>query len=200
MIIKFSEFICEKFSKNEPIKELGDDRLCIVLMGAPGLGKSYFNTNYIQPKKFLKTFSSDDISLLYTKDHKKYHEPSGELNVKRTLEFIKTGKSFVYDTTGSYPDNVLRITKLAKDYKYKIVFIHLTGPLELSLKQDKIRDRQAGDDFIKYSYDTQFSNMKSYYTELKPDAYYIIYNKDGKYKFYLYKNGQILRRKVDKYI
>jgi len=43
-IKEYNQFILEEVSKNEPIPELiGTDRgLAIFLIGAPGIGKSYF--------------------------------------------------------------------------------------------------------------------------------------------------------------
>lgn len=56
-------------------------------------------------------------------------------------------------------------------------------------------------DYIRFAYDMQYKNMKGYSQILNPDSYYIIYNLDGKYKFYKYSSKEgLLKRKVDKYI
>lgn len=198
MIIKYHQFINE--SKNDPIPELNQDKIGIVLMGTPGLGKTHFNKNYIQTKKQIKTFSTDDVSLRFTKDPNKYYDGSSDLNIKMLLTFMDSGNSFIYDTTGTHPDQIFKIVQKAKKLSYKIIFIHLVGPLELSLKQNQIRDRQVDPEYIRFSYQNQFPNMKTYSSQLSPDAYYIIYKKDNKYKFYKYKDGNILKRKVDKYL
>ena len=41
-----------EWSKNDPIPEITNNngRLAIVLMGTPGVGKSFFTQNYIQHK------------------------------------------------------------------------------------------------------------------------------------------------------
>jgi predicted kinase len=197
----YSDFhINEEWSKNDPIPELNEDKLAIILMGTPGLGKSYFNKNYIQPRQEIKTFSTDDVSLMFTKDPNKYYPASSELNIKRLLTFMDTNQSFIYDTTGTHPDQVFRLVQKAKKQKYKVLFIHLIGTLEMSLKQNQMRDRQADPEYIEFSYKTQFPNMKTYFDQLKPDAYYLVYNKEGKYKFYKFSNGKLLKRKVDKYV
>ena len=41
---------------------------------------------------------------------------------------------------------------------------------------------------------------KSYLKYVKPDAFYVVLNKDGKYKYYKYDNGELKKRKVDKYV
>lgn len=164
------------------------------------MGKSYFSKHYIQPRQEIKTFSTDDISLRFTKDPNKYYVGASDLNIRNLLKFIESGSSFIYDTTGTYPDQLFRIVQKARKNGYKILFIHLIGPLELSLKQNLQRDRQVDPEFIEFSYKTQFPNMKTYFEQLKPDAYYIVYNKEGKYKFFKYVNGRLLKRKVDKYV
>ena len=161
MIIKYVDFISEN-SKNDSIREIIEDRICIILLGAPGLGKSYFIKNYIIPRRNIKTFSTDDVSHLYTKDPNKYYQLASDLNIGRIMNFIPSGNSFIYDTTGSHPDQIFRIVQKAKKNNYKIIFIHLFGTLELSLRQNKMRNRNVDPEYIEFSYKTQFTNMKIY--------------------------------------
>lgn len=198
----FGEYILnEEFSKNDPIPELNSsEKLGIILLGPPAVGKSTFATNYITHKnRDIKIFSTDDVSLTRTKNPTHYKHGSSELNLKRLKIFIKTGGSFIYDTTGTQKENISSITKLAHSEGYQVIYIHLIGTLDMSLKQNIERERNVPTDFIKHAYDEQFKNMK-YFSELKPESYYIVYNIDGKYKFMKYEDGKILKRKVDKYV
>jgi predicted kinase len=199
MIKKFQEFITEEVSKNEPVKELRDNKICIVLMGTPGVGKSYFVKNYIKPRRDLKVFSTDDIYLLYTKDPNKYHPGSADVNISRILKFIQTNQSFIYDTTGTHPESIFSVVKKSKEAGYKVIFIHLVGPLKQSIKQNIERERRVDPDYIEFSYSTQYRNMQTY-REMNPDAYYVVYNKEGKYVFYRFVDGKLLKRKVDRYV
>ena len=75
MIKDYLSFINES-SKNDPIPELNriQEKLGIVLLGIPGAGKSTFARKRILPfQKNIKTFSTDDVSLRFTKDPSKYH-------------------------------------------------------------------------------------------------------------------------------
>jgi len=198
MIKKFQEFITEEVSKNEPIKEIRDNKICIVLMGTPGVGKSYFVKNYIRTRRDLKVFSTDDISLLYTKDPNKYHVGSADVNISRILKFIQTSQSFIYDTTGTHPESIFSVVKKSKEAGYKVIFIHLVSPLKQSLKQNIERERKVDPDYIEFSYSNQYRNMQTY-REMNPDSYYVVYNKEGKYVFYKYLDGKLLKRKVDVY-
>ena len=201
MILKFGEFILEH-SKNDPIPEISEkkDKLGIILLGTPGLGKSYFINNFIQPRQEIKSFSTDDVSLRFTKDPQRYHQGSAELNVRNLLQFIDSGNSFIYDTTGTQPDQIFKIVQKSKRQGYYIMFVHLVGTLEQSLRQNLSRSRQVDPEYIEFSYNTQFSNMKTYFEQLNPDAYYVVYNKEGKYKFYKYVGGKLLKRKVNTYV
>jgi hypothetical protein len=108
-------------------------------------------------------------------------------------------KAHLYDTTECKKVNISNVTKHAHSNGYQVIFIHLIGSLDMSLRQNIQRNRNVPEDFIKHAYDEQFKNMK-YFSELNPESYYIVYNIDGKYKFMKYENGKILKRKVDKYV
>jgi predicted kinase len=197
----YQHYIVNENSKNDPIPEINQvGKLGIVLIGAPGIGKSTFAKNYITHKnQNIKIFSTDDVSLTLTKQHDVYRRGSSELNIKKLFMFIKSGGSFIYDTTGVKKQNVESVTKEARDNGYNIVYVHLVGTLDLSLKQNLQRERNVPEDVIKNIYSEQFTNMK-YFSSLNPDTYYIVYNIDGKYKFMKYDGQKILKRKADRYV
>lgn len=199
----YNDFLInEEWSKNDPIPELNiKSKLGIILLGPPGIGKSTFVKNFILPRnQNIKTFSTDDVSLTFTKDPNIHHKGSSELNLNRLKKFMETGQSFIYDTTGTQEVNVRDIHNTAKFNGYTTIFIHLVGTLDTSINQNLNRDRQVSTDYIKLAYDKQFGNISKYSQELHPDGYYIVQNSNGKYKFSKYDSGKILKRKVDKYL
>lgn len=198
----FDSFELNENSKNDPIPELNTkNKLGIILLGPPGIGKSTFVKNFITPRnQNIKTFSTDDVSLMFTKDPNVYHKGSSELNMNRLKKFMESGQSFIYDTTGTQEKNVINIHNVAKSNGYTTIFIHVIGPLDVSLKQNIGRERQVSTDYIRLAYDKQFGNISKYSEELHPNAYYIVQNKDGKYKFSKYESGKLLKRKSDKYL
>lgn len=199
-IYNFSDFILEEKSKNDPIPEISQKKLAIILIGAPGVGKSTFIKNFIFPRnRNIKSFSTDDVSLLYTKDPNIYYPKSSQLNIDRIKLFMKTGQSFIYDTTGTHEENIIDIHNKAKEFEYTIIYIHLIAPIDMSLKQNINRERNADEDYIRLAYEKQFSNMIKYSSELKPAAYYIVQNRGGKYKFSKYKSGRIVKRRGHRY-
>jgi predicted kinase len=197
----YQHYIVNENSKNDPIPEINQGgKLAIVLIGAPGIGKSTFAKNYIIHKnQNIKIFSTDDVSLTLTKQHDVYRRGSSELNLKKLYMFMKSGGSFIYDTTGVKKENVESVTKEARDNGYNVIYVHLVGTLDLSLKQNLQRERNVPEDVIKNIYAEQFKNMK-YFSSLNPDVYYVVYNIDGKYKFMKYNGQKLLKRKADRYV
>lgn len=208
-INNFSDFhINEEWSRNDAVPELRmNGKLGIILLGAPGVGKSTFISKYILPRnQNIKTFSTDDVSLSFTKDPNVYYQNSSILNIKRIKLHIDSGKSFIYDTTGTSEHNVKDIYNYSKKHGYTTIIIHLVAPLDVSLMQNSFRDRNADINYVLDSYEKQYLNMSKYYRELKPDGYYIVqYRKPGgfmtnagddvKYIFSKYVDNKIIRNK-----
>ena len=228
-IKEYNSFINET-SKNEPIPEILDKPkgLAIFLIGAPGIGKSYFVDKFIHPKNpNIKDFSTDDVSLLFTKDPNIYYtgkeKPEGgktsnasQLNLKKMKMFMTTGNSFIYDTTGAgkeYTDkgfeHVKEMFDLARECQYEIIFIHLLSTLQTSIDQDKMRDRHVDPHYIQWAYAKQMGGMIDgkkvegnlpRYKALGPDEYYVILSINRKYTFMKFIDGKLAQKKGDRYV
>jgi predicted kinase len=201
-MLSFYEFIYEEFSKNDPIPEITKykSKLGIVLLGLPGAGKSTFIKEFIQPRNSqFKSFSTDDVSLLYTKDPSKYHEKSSVLNIERLSKFITTGQNFIYDTTGGHERNIFRIVNESRKLGYHIIFIQLITDLETAKRRNLQRDRNADEVYIDFTNSRLSQNMELYSNFLKPESYYLV-DTTSEYNFFKFQDGQILKRSFDKYI
>lgn len=229
-IKEYNHFIREEVSKNEPIPEIiGVERgLAIFVIGQPAIGKSYFIKNHIHSKNpNINDFSTDDVSLLFTKDPNIYYKGkekedgkrsknASELNLVKMKKFIETGQNFIYDTTGAGKEftdrgfeHVKEIYDLSRNFGYKIIFIHLLSTLQTSLEQDKLRSRHVDPHYIQWAYAKQQGgevdgkkvegNIQRY-KKLNPDAYYLVTSIDRKYKFYKFIGGKLAVRKNDKYL
>jgi predicted ABC-type ATPase len=207
VINNFGNFINEEYSKNDPIPEINrmQEKLGIVLLGLPGSGKSTFAKRFIVPHNpNIKTFSTDDVSYLFTKDKSKFHVGSSELNIKSLKSYMKSGNNFIYDTTGSNDINVFEVTRDAHKLGYKIIFILILIDIDTAKSQNKKRGMTGGhlvdDEYIDYVYSTQLQTTKNYLKYIKPDNFYVVLNKEGNYKYYKFDNGELKKRKVDKYV
>ena len=229
-IKEYNSFINEEWSKNEPIPEILDKPkgLAIFLIGAPGIGKSYFVNKFIHTKNSnIKDFSTDDVSLLFTKDPNEYYtgreKPEGgktsgasQLNLKKMKMFMTTKNSFIYDTTGAGKEHtdtgfehIKEMFDLARENQYEIIFIHLLSTLQTSIDQDKLRDRHVEPHYIEWAYVKQLGgeidgervegNMPRY-KALGPDGYYVVLSIDRKYSFFKFIDGKLARKKGDKYV
>jgi len=197
----------EEYSKNDPIPEINrmKEKLGIVLLGLPGSGKSTFANRFIVPhNQNIKTFSTDDVSYMFTKDKSKYYKGASELNITSLKSYIRSGQNFIYDTTGSNDIGVFEVTKDAHKYGYKIMFILILIDIETAKAQNKKRGMTGGhtadDEYIDYVYSNQLQTTRNYLKYVKPDAFYVVLNKDGNYKYYKFDNGELKKRKVDKYV
>ena len=207
VINNFGSFINEEYSKNDPIPEINrmKEKLGIVLLGLPGSGKSTFAKRFIVPHNpNIKTFSTDDVSYLFTKDKSKFHVGSSELNIVSLKSYMRSGQNFIYDTTGSNDINVFEVTRDAHKLGYKIIFILILIDVDTAKSQNKKRGMTGGhlvdDEYIDYVYSTQLQTTKNYLKYIKPDNFYVVLNKDGNYKYYKFDNGELKKRKVDKYV
>jgi predicted kinase len=201
-MLSFSEFIFEEFSKNDPIPEISKfkTKLGIILIGLPGAGKSTFINNFILPRNpQFKSFSTDDVSHLLTKDPKAYDERSAILNIERLSNYIKTGQNFIYDTTGAHETNIFRIVEESRNLGYTILFIQLETNVEVAKKRNISRPRVADDEYIDFTNQRLKHNMELYSRYLKPDSFYVVDSTED-YIFFKYIDGKILKREFDKYI
>jgi len=201
-MLSFNEFIFEEFSKNDPIPEISryKTKLGIVLIGLPGAGKSTFINNFILPRnQQFKSFSTDDVSNLLTKDPKSYDERSAILNIERLSNYIKTSQNFIYDTTGAHETNIFRIVEESRDLGYTIIFIQLETNVEVAKKRNISRLRVADEEYIDFTNQRLKHNTELYSKYLKPDSFYVVDSTD-EYIFFKYSDGKILKREFDKYI
>ena len=195
-----------EYSKNAPIPELHQkEKLGIILLGLPGSGKSTFAKNVIIPvNRNVKTFSTDDVSLRFTKDPNKYHPSSAYLNLKYLKNYTISGQNFIFDTTGANDKAVLDIYQASKENNYDLIYILLLTDLQTAKDRNIERGEAGGhevdSEYIDYVYSMQRQTTKDYIKSTKPKAFYIVSNTNGKYKYFKHTGDDILKRKVDKYV
>jgi len=130
---------------NIPTIPLSDEKQIIIMMGYPGSGKSAIAKNMCKNNSFI--YIEGDIYKTSTK------------MIKASLEHILQNKSIVFDATHSSSKKRKEYVELGKKYNYKVVCIHVSTSLEISYKQNKLRNYEKYVPKIAYSvYSKNYDN------------------------------------------
>lgn len=120
-----------------PTIPLSDEKQIIIMMGYPGSGKSTIAKNICKNESFV--YLEGDIYKTSTK------------MIKVSLEHITQNKSIIFDATNSSSKKRQEYIEFGKKYNYKIVCIHLSTPLEVAYKRNKLRNYEKYVPKIAYS-------------------------------------------------
>ena len=217
MILNFLDFLTENINENyldhiPPIPEINEkNKLGVILLGLPGAGKSTFARHHIP--RDIKKFSTDDVSLEFTKDPKKHYPGASDINIERLKKQIESGNNFIYDTTGVDEVKTELIYSKAKESGYKVIFILVLIDISTAKMQNKRRSRMGGhmadEDFIEQVYGKQLETTKKY-LKLRPDGFYLALSVSYqtpihefpriKYRFMKFdSNGELMFRRKNRY-
>lgn len=122
---------------NIPTIPLSDEKQIIIMMGYPGSGKSTIAKNICKNESFV--YIEGDLYKTSTK------------MIKASLEHITQNKSIIFDATNSSSKKRQEYIELGKKYNYKIICIHVSTPLEVAYKQNKLRNYEKYVPKIAYS-------------------------------------------------
>ena len=128
-----------------PTIPLSDEKQIIIMIGYPGSGKSTIAKNICKNDSFIHI--EGDI---YKKSTKM---------IKAALEHIKQNKSIIFDATNNSSGKRREYIELGKEYNYKIVCIHVSTPLQVAYKQNKLRN------YEKYVPKIAYYCYRKYYEE-----------------------------------
>ena len=109
-----------------PIIPLSDEKQIIIMMGYPSSGKSTIVQNICKNESFV--YIACDIYKTSTK------------MIKASLLYISDNKSIGFDATNSSSKKRNEYIELGKKYNYKVVCIHVSTPLEIAYKRNKLRN------------------------------------------------------------
>ena len=120
-----------------PTVPLTDEKKIVVMMGYPGSGKSTVAKNICKNECFI--YIEGDLYKSSTK------------MIKASLGHIENNKSIVFDATNSSSKKRKEYIELGKKYNYKVVCVHVSTPLEMAYKQNKLRNYEKYVPKIAYS-------------------------------------------------
>ena len=116
---------------------LSDEKQIVIMMGYPGSGKSSIAKIICKNESFV--YIEGDLYKTSTK------------MIGASLEHISKNKSIVFDATNSSSKKRQEYIELGKKYNYKIVCIHVSTPLEVAYKRNKLRNYERYVPKIAYS-------------------------------------------------
>lgn len=188
-------------SKNEPIPELRhlNKKLCILMLGTPGIGKSTYVKNHILPKNnTFKIIDPDAMTYTMTKNPSVHDSRFGGIAMDFLLTTAKQGTNIIYDVSGNSVARIEYVFNFLKNEGYTIIFIHLLSDFNTISNQNSSRQRKVPIEYLTQYYKNS-QKLIQYYSKLPYDNYYVVTLLNNKYKYYKYENGHLLRHKNDKY-
>lgn len=120
-----------------PTIPLSDEKQIIIMMGYPGSGKSTIAKNICKNESFV--YIEGDLYKTSTK------------MIKASLQHIAINKSIIFDATNSSSKKRREYIEHGNKYNYKIVCIHVSTPLEVAYKRNKLRNYEKYVPKIAYS-------------------------------------------------
>lgn len=149
---------------------------CIILVGIPGSGKTYYAQKYIEEYHNTVHLSSDAIRKELYGDESIQDNPAAvfELMQKRAVEALNEGKDVVYDCTSiTRKDRASIISKLPK---FARVECHIVWtPIETCIERDAARERTVGkeviDKMLKHFQAVYYDEGFDYIKVILPDGF-----------------------------
>jgi len=114
-----------------------DDKQIVIMMGYPGSGKSSIAKHICKNERYV--YLEGDL-----------YKTSAKM-ISASLEYIAKNKSIVFDATNSSSKKRREYIELGKKYDYKMVCIHVSTPLEVAYKRNKLRNYEKYVPKIAYS-------------------------------------------------
>jgi bifunctional polynucleotide phosphatase/kinase len=120
-----------------PTIPLTDEKQIIIMMGYPGSGKSTIAKNICKNESFI--YIEGDLYKSSTK------------MIKAASEYISQNKSIIFDATNSSSKKRKEYVDFGKTHNYKVICIHVSTPLDVSYKRNKLRNYEKYVPKIAYS-------------------------------------------------
>lgn len=116
---------------------------CVIMMGAPGSGKSYYARQHFSSMKIIDI---DEINKEMFGNEGMEGGTFAKATVianKMTQDYIAKGKSFVKDGTAANLNTLAKFLDELKEANYHTTLVYIDVPLEIALKQAEGRTRKV---------------------------------------------------------
>lgn len=137
------------------------DKTLIIMAGLPGSGKSYVRKKYFSGFTFV---DCDDLKKTIkgydTKNPREFHAQSKVLEKQAIYNLMAEGKSFVYDTTASNTDRIVKMVKEAQSLGYNVFITYVKTSLATAIERNSKRDRVVPEEIIIEKYNLMGTSME----------------------------------------
>jgi len=102
------------------------------------------------------------------------HAQSKVLEKQAIYNYLATGTSFVYDTTASNADKVIKLTKEAQELGYQVTIVYVRTTLATALERNSKRERVVPEEIILEKYSLIKTSMET--VKLFADDFVVVDN------------------------
>ena len=133
----------------------------IIMGGLPASGKStirqefYSEYDVVDCDELKKIIEGCDPT-----NPREFHAQSKVLEKALIYKYLSEGKSFLYDTTATNSDKVIRMTQQAQELGYEVEMVYVKVTLATSIERNSKRDRVVPMEVIIEKYEQIESAMK----------------------------------------
>ncbi len=167
------------------MKSGSKEKVLFIIAGANGSGKTIFARPFAGEKN-LSFLNMDDIAISYNPTNpEKVKIKAGKIFLKKFIESVKKGKSFIVETTlsGKYLRKLIEETK-NKGFLIVIIYIFLES-VELCIKRVRHRVLSGGHDIKIQDIGRRYFRGKKLFMKTyknMADICYLIYNGDDDFE------------------
>jgi len=140
----------EEIKEVREMKEESAKRKMVIMVGAPAAGKSTYRKKWLS---WMDSVDCDEVAEFHPdydpKNPGKTHAWASEVAWAVALEYMREGKSFVYDGTGANLQKYKTLIDEAHKMGYFVQMVYLTISLEESLKRNSQRERTVAPEVVK---------------------------------------------------
>jgi predicted kinase len=121
----------------------------VIMAGLSGAGKSTIREREFSTMKYVDCDELKKTIEGYTleKNHL-FHAQSKAMEKALIYNYFSKGVSFVYDTTATNSDNVVKMTREAQALGYIVKMVYVKVKLSTALARNKARERNVPEDII----------------------------------------------------
>ena len=121
----------------------------VIMAGLPGSGKSFYREKMFADMAFV---DSDEIKKSIPgydpNNPSTVHAMSKVVEKHEIYANMMNGTSFVYDTTATNTDKVVKMTREAQELGYHVTVVYIDVPLHVALERNANRERVVPEEII----------------------------------------------------